>query len=411
MLSGEIPFNMHSFNCFLVAMVLAFLLWAPWVGSIIAPSSNCYVIDNTSHIYDFTSWIGHPFEYDGKDSDLVVRFCKDVESRSQMGYLDFGHFDIINYFVAGSGHVNFVQEFYNGDLMNCEQSFDKKGRTAQVNIVCGNCLNGGCKGDLGCICSVTYDTTCRVLVELAIPCQRRGPRVFEGFTIGFHPRSWEVVYNGMTQPGFEKVRHEFSFGTEQTHVSLYMTAISSLSNLVGKPSIKVNPDKGLEVQLSGSGASGSPPTTLSPTILMLDWRCQKAHDSPYEVNISIPVTGYAPIEFTLTKTCEYRQDREGEATRGWATFGVLSCVFIVISSIFCCGGFVYKTRVQHQHGIDALPGMTILSACLETVSGGGGGYTPAEDLNSTFINQASWERQPVTSRGKERTNERKYGSI
>ena len=33
----------------------------------------------------------------------------------------------------------------------------------------------------------------RVLVELAIPCERPGPRVFEGFTIGFHPRSWEIV--------------------------------------------------------------------------------------------------------------------------------------------------------------------------------------------------------------------------
>lgn len=70
--------------------------------------------------------------------------------------------------------------------------------------------------------------------------------------------------------------------------------------------------------------------------------------------------------------------------------------FIVISTLFCCGGFVYKTRVQNQvyiasflccqlivvivlstdsnklhhmqRGIDALPGMTLLSACLETVS-------------------------------------------
>ena len=35
----------------------------------------------------------------------------------------------------------------------------------------------------------------RVLVELAIPCGKRGPRVFKGFTVGFHPRSWEVVWN------------------------------------------------------------------------------------------------------------------------------------------------------------------------------------------------------------------------
>lgn len=73
--------------------------------------------------------------------------------------------------------------------------------------------------------------------------------------------------------------------------------------------------------------------------------------------------------------------------------------FFVISTLFCCGGFIYKTQVQKQvgyfnwfcllvkmvflahvfsyrnptyykmqHGIDALPGMTIFSACLETVS-------------------------------------------
>lgn len=33
----------------------------------------------------------------------------------------------------------------------------------------------------------------RVLVELAIPCKEKGVRVFEGFTVGFHPRSWEIV--------------------------------------------------------------------------------------------------------------------------------------------------------------------------------------------------------------------------
>jgi hypothetical protein len=33
----------------------------------------------------------------------------------------------------------------------------------------------------------------RVFVEIAIPCERSGPRVFEGVTVGFHPRSWEIV--------------------------------------------------------------------------------------------------------------------------------------------------------------------------------------------------------------------------
>lgn len=192
----------------------AVLLQVCRTASIGVPGSNCYALDNSGHIYDF------PFEYEGKDSDLVVRFCKDVESRSQTGYLDFGRFDKFNYFVAGSGHFNFVQEFYNGDLINCEHSYEKMGRTAKVNIICGSCPNGECKGGLGCICNVTYESTCRVLVELAIPCEKQGLRVFEGFTVGFHPRSWELVYNGLTQFGFEKSHHEFSFKTEQSQVAL-----------------------------------------------------------------------------------------------------------------------------------------------------------------------------------------------
>ncbi|KAH0984728.1 hypothetical protein GBA52_011905 [Prunus armeniaca] len=202
----------------------------------------------------------------------------------------------------------------------------------------------------------------------AIPCEKPGPRVFKGFTVGFHPESWELVYDGMTQLGYEKSHHEFSFGTEQTHVTLYMTAIASLSTLVQRPIIKILPENGLEVKVSGSGATGSPPTTLSPTMLNVDWRCETARDTPYEVNITIPVEGYEPIQFFLAKLCENRQNQNGDSARGWAIFGVLSCIFTVSSTLFCCGGFIYKTQVERKRGIDALPGMTILSACLETVS-------------------------------------------
>lgn len=36
---------------------------------------------------------------------------------------------------------------------------------------------------------------------------------------------------------------------------------------------QVYPNNGLDVSISGSGASGKPPTTLSPTMLIIDWRC------------------------------------------------------------------------------------------------------------------------------------------
>ncbi|XWS42104.1 hypothetical protein CRYUN_Cryun17cG0140100 [Craigia yunnanensis] len=391
-----------------VAVVLSQVLT---VTSVAVPTSNCYALDNSSRLLDFSGWVGVPFVYEGEDTDFVIRFCKDVESRSQMGYVDFGRFDKFNYFVAGSGHVDLVQGFYNGDLLNCEHTFDKMGRTAQVNILCGNCLNGQCKGQLGCICNVSYESTCRVIVELAIPCEKPGPRVFEGFTVGFHPRSWEIVYNGMTQLGFEKSHHGFSFSTEQPDVTLYLTAIASHSYLVQKPIVKVYPENGLEVKLSGTGATGKPPTTLSPSTLLLDWRCVKAHNTPYEVNITIPVEGYEPIEFVLTKMCEFTQNQEGDATRGWAIFGIISCIFMVSSTLYCCGGFIYKTRVERQRGIDALPGMMILSACLDTVSGAGQGYSRADDLNTAFTSDVSWERPPTAAQGTWTPSERKYGSM
>ncbi|PKA53895.1 hypothetical protein AXF42_Ash011375 [Apostasia shenzhenica] len=230
---------LRSCYCLLVYAFLAICLHSPFAASVVVPHSNCYSIDNNSRLVDFTDWIGHVLILEGKDGDFVVRFCKDVEFRSQMGYVDFGRFTTSSYFVAGSGSVDFVQGFHSGDLMNCEHTFDKMGRTAQVNIICGNCLSGWCKGEFGCICSVIYDSSkCRVLIEISISCTNGSSRVFESFTIGFHPRSWEVVYNGLTQIGFEKLHREYSFGTDQTQVSLYLTSISALAGLVGKPSFK-----------------------------------------------------------------------------------------------------------------------------------------------------------------------------
>ncbi|XP_020588780.1 uncharacterized protein LOC110030417 isoform X2 [Phalaenopsis equestris] len=386
---------------------LSICLYSPFAAPAVAPYSNCYALDNSSRLVDFTDWIGHVITHEGKDGDLVVRFCKDVEFRSQMGYIDFGRFGTPNYFVAGSGSIDFIQGFYNGDLTNCEHTFDKMGRSSQVNIICGSCLSGGgCKGQFGCICGITYDESkCRILVEIAIPCASRESRVFEGFTVGFHPRSWEVVYNGLTQIGFEKPHRDFSFGTDQPQVPLYLTAISSLASLVRKPSYKVYPKEGLEIRLSGSAASGVAPTTLSPTLLLVNWRCERIRDSPYEVYILIPVEGYDPIEFTLTKFCDNTQERDGGSLRGWATFGVISCVLIFLSVVSCCGGFIYKSRIEHQHGLFALPGMTLLSACLEAVSGAGAERVGDDSYgNSIAARQASWERT-------QRNSERRYGSM
>ncbi|KAB5547591.1 hypothetical protein DKX38_010997 [Salix brachista] len=433
MMQSQRHLLVESLPCSCIVIIVTVVVAQVLVGvsSVAVPSSNCYALDNSSRIVDFVS-------YTDIDTDVVIRFCKDVETRSQTGYVDFGQFNNFNHFVAGSGGVDFVQGYYNGDLLNCEQSYDKLGRTAQVNIICGSCSNGQCKGELGCICNVTQESSCSVFVELAIPCEKPGPRAFEGFTVGFHPRSWEIVYNGMTQLGYEKSHHEFSFATEQTQVTLYMTAIASLSTLVRKPMIQILPEKGLKVTLSGSGATGSPPTTLTPTLLNVEWTCQEARDTPYEVNVTIPIEGYEPIQFFLTKICElvsfsdgismpacflcnklvvcsnfaeHRQDQRGDSTRGWAIFGIISCIFIVTSTLFCVGGFIYKTRMERLHGIDALPGMTYLTACLETASGVGNGYSRPEENASGYASEASWEQPSATAQGTRKQSTRNYGSI
>uniref|UniRef100_A0A6M2EPK5 Uncharacterized protein n=1 Tax=Populus davidiana TaxID=266767 RepID=A0A6M2EPK5_9ROSI len=190
-----------------------------------------------------------------------------------------------------------------------------------------------------------------------------------------------------------------------------MTAIASLSTLVRKPMIKILPEKGLEVRLSGSGATGSPPTTLTSTLLNVEWTCQEARDTPYEVNITIPIEGYEPIQFFLAKSCEHRQDQREDSTRGWAIFGIISCIFIVASTLFCVGGFIYKTRVERLHGIDALPGMTYLSACLETASGVGYGYSRPEENGGGYASEASWERPSASAQGTKKQSTRNYGSI
>ncbi|WCJ25014.1 hypothetical protein M5689_006928 [Euphorbia peplus] len=174
----------------------------------------------------------------------------------------------------------------------------------------------------------------------------------------------------------------------------------------------VFPEKGLEVRLSGSGAVGTPPTTLSPAMLILDWRCQEVHDTPYEVNVTIPVEGYEPVQFVLSKFCEKKQNQEVDSRQGWAIFGILSCIFFVSSTLFCCAGFIYKTRAERLSGIEALPGMTILSACLETASGHVHGYTGSDVLNGGYSRaEASWEQPSTSAQGTWIKSEKNYGSV
>eukprot|EP00249_Psilotum_nudum_P012542 c23845_g1_i1 orf=393-1616(+) len=391
------------------------ILWSAFiVNAFTPPSSKCYAVDRNNYLYDFTDWIGKLYEYNGKGSDFSLRFCNDVENRSDAGYVDYGRFSPDSIFVAGSGEVDFVQEYRYGDLKNCEHNgYNKMGRDAQINILCGSCSGEtSCTGDHGCICNVTYDPSlCRAVAMFAISCGPRGPHVFPGFTVGFNPRGWEVVYNGITQWGFYKPFLDYRIETDQTIVSLYFTAISALSKLVGKPVFQVYPGKGLSVWLSGTAGNGDPPTTESPTILEVNWQCNIARELPYEVNITVPVEGYDPIVFFLSKMCAYKQVIRRTSSRGWANFGVLSCIVIVLGTAFCCAGFCYKTRVEHKHGLEALPGVGIVARCLDMTSGAENAYSPVDGVSDVIANQSTWDRGAVPIRVQSRTADTKYGSM
>nr|GMC62666.1 G-protein coupled receptor [Ipomoea batatas]GMC66178.1 G-protein coupled receptor [Ipomoea batatas] len=105
---------------FLIHLIYEFaavLLRALGAASVVVPSTGCYVLDNSSYIYDFVSYVmSIRYKYN-LNTDTVVRFCKDVQSRSQKGYVDFGRYDKFNYFVAGSGNVSFVQVSHNASLV------------------------------------------------------------------------------------------------------------------------------------------------------------------------------------------------------------------------------------------------------------------------------------------------------
>lgn len=307
------------------------MFWFCTITAAAHPASKCYAMDRNNYLYDFTDKVGKEMEFNGQGSDLVVRFCRDVQNRSQNGYVNYGRFAPENLFTNGSSEVDFIQFYRYGDLIHCEHNgYELMGRETKVNIICARCADGApCKDDFGCICNVSYDhTLCRVEVVVAINCSGHTPRIVPGFTIGFSARGGEVVDNGITQWGFFKDFYDYSFVTNQRSVFLYFTSISSLSSNVGRPSFQVNPAKGLSVELLGTAASGVPPTTETPTILEVKWQCNIAREDPYVVKITVPVKGYDPVIFFLGKLCASQEKSAIGGRSGWETFGVLICVMV-----------------------------------------------------------------------------------
>ncbi|CAM6115925.1 unnamed protein product [Calypogeia fissa] len=387
------------------------------VTAAVAPTTNCYALDVENHLYDLTDLYGHEFEKEIDMKTYTLRFCKDFQERSKdSGYVSFGSYEAETSANSVSKGISFIHDYRHGDLNKCElHGTEFNGRETDVSIICGeSCPNAGaCKDPVGCICSVTFDDTekpCAASVVLVVNCPNPGPRVINGFTVGFSPRGKEVVANGLTQWGYENDQHaDYSFDTSQLQVFLYFSAPSQVATELGKPTIATSPSKGLEVQLSGSAASGTAPTTLTPSLLGVQWRCEAAR--MFVVTVTVPVNGYDPIVFSLLKLCDSMQTNQANASSGWATFGVLSCIFFVMTTMCCCAGFLYGTRVENKHGLEALPGIGVLSSCLDAASSNTGEYRRAEEGSSIIGDYSLRDGSNATPRGGLRTGDGRYGSV
>ncbi|XP_044975754.1 uncharacterized protein LOC123443448 isoform X2 [Hordeum vulgare subsp. vulgare] len=171
-----------AFHPFVIVALLAFVyIHTPATAIVAVPSSHCYTFDSDSHLVDFTYLAGKNFEYNEEGSvtsDLVVQLCKDVQRRSQAGFIDFGRFINHRSFQTGSKPIDYIQRFHNGDLAKCETTFEEMGRTAQVNIICGRCSTKVCKDEHGCICSVSYDE--RICSRCSSSSCCRSPSTLDG---------------------------------------------------------------------------------------------------------------------------------------------------------------------------------------------------------------------------------------
>ncbi|MFS7898402.1 hypothetical protein Hanom_Chr15g01374161 [Helianthus anomalus] len=185
-------------------------------------------------------------------------------------------------------------------------------------------------------------------LNLQFSCEKPGSRVFEGFTVGYHPRSWEIAYKDYRSCPLSKL----NIWTNICY-NPYLINIIVTFHVLSRKSLPLFIAALIRTRLVFLLRAVWRLLCLAPRQqgvhrqLCLQ-RCQTARDGPYEVQLTILVEGYDPIQFSLTKMCEYKQNEAGTSSKGWALFGIFSCIFFVISTLFCCGGFIYKTQVQRQ---------------------------------------------------------------
>jgi hypothetical protein len=250
---------------------------------------------------------GKEYNYSAQDGSIyIIRLCKDVQVKIGQYTENLGRFSPAQS-PAWDGSKSLLQEYRYGDLRGCEKAgYDSSGRSSTVTIRCDGCpAENSCQDPDGCICYVEQNPSkCLTTLILGLNCKNRRPRVVSTFTVGFNPRGKEVVDNGITQWGYDNSYSDYSFSTQHSRVVLYLSAEKTTASKIGKPEHNVVPEKGLKVQLSLTATNGvAPATVLSPSVLVVDWQCEKKASVPYLVNVIVPVGEHDPVLFTLGKQC------------------------------------------------------------------------------------------------------------
>ncbi|KAF5758066.1 hypothetical protein HanXRQr2_Chr16g0725091 [Helianthus annuus] len=174
--------------------------------------------------------------------------------------------------------------------------------------------------------------------ELGCVCNKPGSCVFEGFTVGYHPRSWEIVYNGMTQYGDEKAYKDYrscplsmlNIWTDIFYNPYIINIIITFHVFFSRKSLPLFIAALIRTRVVFLLRPVWGLLCLAPrhqgVHRQLRLQRQTARDDPYEVQLTIPVEGYDPIQFSLTKMCESKQNEAGTSSKGWALFGIFSCM-------------------------------------------------------------------------------------
>jgi len=122
--------------------------------------------------------------------------------------------------------------------------------------------------------------------------------------------------------------------------------------------------------------------------LTIDWRCAnegKAYDGV--VNVTIGVSGYADITFSLDKKCFPVFSPTPESPEGWGAGSIFFFTVFILTMVFCIVGCGINYVQQGKTGLEIIPGASTCVACMGKLFRQPR-YTPQMDYDAPVGGQA-----------------------